>query len=67
MATDDVRKGFLEAMLQWRSTVSIITKTITQDSILSNQQQLHNDNVAVAKFSNQRNIVAMAPPMRYSV
>jgi len=64
MATTDVRKGFLEAILQWTSTVSVVTKTTAmQNNILFNQQQLHYKNVAMAKARD----VAIAPsPMRYS-
>jgi len=67
MATTDVRKGFLEAILQWTSTVSVVTKTTTiQNTILFNQQQLHNENVVMAKTSNQRDVAIAPSPMRYS-
>ena len=63
MATSDIRRGFLEAMLQWNSTVSIVRKPQYTDQ--SNRQQ-NNDNVIMVKTSKQRDVV-MAPPIRYAV
>ncbi|XP_065918965.1 sulfhydryl oxidase 1-like isoform X1 [Dysidea avara] len=60
MATSDIRRGFLEAMLQWNSTVSIVRKPQYTDQ--SNRQQ-NNDNVIMVKTSKQRDVV-MAPPIR---
>jgi len=65
MATDDVRKGFLGAMLQWKSSVSIVTKATTPQGTILTNQQVHNDNVVIIKTSNQKD-VAMTTPMRYA-